>query len=91
MILRKLDEETTKIRESMPLILDLEQNALFKRGLEKGLKKGQEKGVIKGLEKKTKLIAIKMLQNNMSIAEIVELLDVEADYIIAVQKELNQK
>ncbi len=78
--LRKLDEETTKIRESMPLILDLEQNALFKRGLERGL--------VKVLEKQRKAV-INMLHRNMPITEIAAILEVEDDYIVAIQKELN--
>lgn len=62
----------------MPILLDLEQNALFKRGLEKGLKK-QKRAVIN------------MLQRNIPIAEIAAILEVEIDYVIAIQKELNQQ
>jgi len=71
----------------MPLILDLKQNALFKQGVEEGLAKGQKKGI----EKKTKLTAIKMLEKRMPVDEIAELLDVEVDYIVSIQKELNRE
>ena len=83
--LRKLDEETTKTVNIMPLIYDVEDHALFKRGL----KKGREE-LEKELEKKTKLTAIEMLKDNIPLDKIAKYLNVSIDYILNVKKEIEE-
>ena len=43
--LRKIEELTIKITEEMPIHYDIETDALYLRGTEKGIEKGMEKGI----------------------------------------------
>ena len=70
----------------MPLIYDIEDHALFKRGF----KKGFEQGIQQVIEEKRKGWTINMLRKNMSIEDITDILEVDIDYIVTIQKELNQ-
>ncbi len=85
--LRKLDNETDKIYSNMPLTINLEENAGFKRVYKKGIEKGLEKGA----DNTYKLVITQMLKNKVDLEEIMKYTGVSKDYILEIQEELNKK
>jgi len=77
--LRKLDTETTKVSNNMPITIDLRDHALYKLGAEESL------------EKKTRLDIISMLNDDIPIDKIAQYLRVSIDDIIQVKNELHEK
>ena len=49
--LRNLENETIEQTENMPIVIDIERDGLYQRGMAKGIEKGIEKGMEKGIEK----------------------------------------
>lgn len=103
--LRKLDDETIKIANDMPVIIDITQNAAFKMALKQEVERGVEKARVElernalvefeqksiELENKTKSAVINMLKREMPIDEIAEIQGVDIDYVIKIKNELDQK
>ncbi len=77
--LRKLQLETKKQVQKMPIIYDLTKDIRFKEGVEKGE------------DKKARASAIRMLNQGVLIKNIAEYLDVSIDFVLNIQKELVQK
>ncbi len=73
--LRKLEEETTKIIADMPITYDIEQDYLYKQGIEKGIEK-------------EKINSIKALLNlqNFSLKQIADILNVSIEKVKEVAK-----
>jgi predicted transposase/invertase (TIGR01784 family) len=63
--LRKLEEVTAKIIQEMPITYDIQQDSLYKQGIEKGIAKGIEKGIEEGIRK----IAIRCFHQKKSPEE----------------------
>ena len=81
--LRNLQPQTKKEVDKMPIIYDLRKDIRFKEGLAEGLEKVN-------LEKRAS--AIRMLKlNTLSANVVAEILDVPLDFILKIQKELEQK
>ncbi len=76
--LRKLDIQTTKVANNMPITIDLRDHALYKLGAEEGV------------EKKTRTAIINMLKKGMPINDIAEIMEVSIDDVIEIQNELTQ-
>jgi len=98
--LRKLDDETIKITDNMPVIIDITQNAAYKRALKQDLEKAHiefEQTRIKfeqtrtEFENKTKSAVINMLKRGMSVSDITEIMDVDIDYVIKIKNELDEE
>ena len=77
--LRKLEDLTYKIVTEMPIIYDIEQDYLYKKGIEKGMEKGIEKGIINLLK-----------ANMLSIREIAETYGVTTKYVKEVKAKLDK-
>ena len=63
----------------MPIIYDIEQDYLYKKGIEKGMEKGIEKGIINLLK-----------ANMLSIREIAETYGVTTKYVKEVKAKLDK-
>ena len=63
--LRNLDEEVIKQSEKMALTVDLKESYVYKKGIEKGIKQG--------VEKEKSILARKLKERKMSLAEISEI------------------
>jgi predicted transposase YdaD len=89
--LRKLQSETKKQVQKMPVIYDLTKDIRFKEGVEVGEERGEARGEERGELKKARNTAIRMLkQEEFSIVKIAELLDVPLDFVVQIQKELQR-
>ncbi len=77
--LRKLDSTTDKIYSSMPLILNLEENALFKRGVSKGIEKNRRANIIE------------MINDGVSVEKIAQYTNSSISYVIKIQTEINER
>jgi predicted transposase YdaD len=97
--------KTKKQVKKMPVIYDLTKDIRFKEGVEVGLERGEKRGEKLGKklgeatgkklgeaigeQKKARLTAIRMLnQEEFSIVKIAELLDVPLDFVVQIQNEL---
>lgn len=63
--LRNLDEEVIKQSEKMALTVDLKESYVYKKGIEKGIEQG--------VEKERSILARKLKERKMSLAEISEI------------------
>ncbi len=89
--LRKLQSETKKQVQKMPIIYDLTKDIRFKEGVEVGIEKGMEKGIEKGEYKKARTGTILLLKNGLlSVVTIAEVLDVRLDFVLKIQEELEK-
>jgi predicted transposase/invertase (TIGR01784 family) len=93
--LRKLQSETKKQVQKMPVIYDLTKDIRFKEGVEVGEERGEARGEARGQAlgalNKARNTAIRMLkQEEFSIVKIAELLDVPLDFVVQIQKELQR-
>jgi hypothetical protein len=87
--LRRLQSETKKQVQKMPVIYDLTRDIRFKEGVEVGLERGEKRGQKLGELAQARLTAIRMLnQEEFSIVKIAELLDVPLNFVVQIQKEL---
>ncbi len=77
--LRKLDEETAKTVNIMPLVYDIEDHALFKRGVKKGIEKNKKSAIIN------------MLKDDVPLDKIAKYQDVTIDDVIKIQQELSRE
>lgn len=76
--IRKLEEQTEKQIEAMPITYDIETDYLYKQGIERGVEQNKHLTVKKALLKK-----------KLTIEEIAELMEVSIDFVLSVQSELN--
>ena len=76
--LTNLDDIVDKVREEMPVFIDITQNALYKRG-------GRET-----LAEHNRLSIIRMLERDMPIKDIAEIIDVSIDDVIAIKNEMDK-
>ena len=53
----------------MPIVIDIEKDGLYRRGLEKGIEKGMEKGIEKGMEKVKVKVKEEKLRNAKKLKE----------------------
>lgn len=82
--LRKLQPETKKQVQKMPIIYDLTKDIRFKEGVEEGEERGQRK--------KARTSAIRLLnQGVLTPAMIAEGLEIPLTLVLQIQKELAQK
>jgi hypothetical protein len=77
--LRKLELVTTQQLKDMALVYDIEQDALFKEGEEKGLEKGKHQKTIQGVQKA-------LQRGRLSIEEIAEDFEVSIEFVLQVQR-----
>jgi predicted transposase YdaD len=97
--LRKLELVTTQQLKDMALVYDIEQDALFKEGEEKGIKIGEEKGIKIGEEKGIKIgeekgkhqktiqgVQKALQRGRLSIEEIAEDFEVSIEFVLQVQR-----
>lgn len=77
--LRKLDIETTKVANNMPITIDLRDHALYKLGAEESAMQTKRTAIVN------------MLKKGMPIKDIAEILEVSIDYIIQIQNKLHEK
>ena len=92
--LRKIEDLTIKITEEMPIIYDIENDYLYKKGTEKGIEKGIEKGVAQTTEKKNYLFVVALCEDkdiHYSNEKIASLVGVSVDYVEKIRKELATK
>ena len=73
--LRQVEDKTIKILQSMPVLIDIEKDTLYKKGILKGIEKGIEKGEIKKqkdvvLRGHMRGISISILSNITGLSEI---------------------
>ncbi len=64
----------------MPLVYDIEDHALFKRGVEKGIEKNKKSAIINMLKDGT-----------LSLSKIAEYSEVDTVYVAEIQEQLNQR
>lgn len=96
--LRKLQPVTVKYLEAMPLTIEdvigkIENDRLYKKGLEKGLEKGIEKGIEEGLEKGKQIAArnfvVALLKDGRyQPEEIASLSGFAIEFVLEIKKEL---
>ena len=71
----------------MPVFYDLRKDIRFKEGLKEGFEEGLEKGKLR----KAHLITIRLLKRGvLSAAIIAEDMDVPLDFVLKIQKELEE-
>ena len=81
--LRKLQSETKKQVQKMPIIYDLTKDIRFKEGVEVGMEKGEDK--------KARIGTIQLLKNGLlSVVMIAEALEVPLDFVLKIQEELER-
>lgn len=88
--IRSLEEETFKILEDMPFHYNIEQDYLYKRGMQQGVQQGIEKGIEKGIEQKNRIIVNNLLKDtNLTDKKIAELAGVTVQFVEKIRRELN--
>jgi predicted transposase YdaD len=96
--LRRAEDITLKITNTMPITIDIENDSLYLQGIEKGMEKGMEKGIEKGIErgrqeertKEKKLFVENLLRNtDFDNQKIASLAGVSLAYVGKVKKELS--
>jgi predicted transposase YdaD len=89
--LRKIEALTIKISEEMPIHYDIETDALYLRGTEKGIERGREKGREEEAAKKNYLFVSNLLLNtDFSDDKIALLANVTISYVKQVRQELSK-
>ena len=90
--LRKLVPLTKKLVSAMPIVFDITTDELYLEGLEKGLEKGLEQGLVEGFEKGLeKGIALELKRGDLTIKEIAQYFEVSIDFVIAIQKKIQDE
>ncbi len=85
--LRKLESETKKEAENMPIHYDIETDGLYIEGLKKGREEGREEGREKMLLDAVKNVMTKLPQT--SDHEIADLLNAPLELVMRVRRELS--
>ena len=73
----------------MPIVIDIEKDGLYRRGVAKGIEKGIQKGIEKGMEraKEEKLLnARRLKQSGVAIDVIAQSLDLTAEEVKKLSK-----
>ncbi len=90
--LRKLDSITKAEIKAMPIHFEVEKDAFYLEGLEKGEKRGLEKGLEKGIEQHRYESVVKMLQlGELTREKIALIAGVTVEYVKRVENELKAK
>lgn len=85
--IRKLEQETEKQVEAMPITYDIETDYLYNKGIEKGI----ERGILKGIESKTEMFVLRLLsETDMSNEQIAKLADVGVNFVEELNKTLDK-
>ena len=88
--LRKIEDLTIKIAEEMPIHYDIETDALYKRGTQKGEERGMEKGKEREALKKNYLFVTDLLlETDFDDAKIARLVKVSEAFVQQVKEERN--
>ncbi len=88
--LRRLDSITKTEIQAMPIHFEIEKDAFYLEGLEKGEKKGLEKGLEKGIEQHRHESVVKMLQlGGLTHEKIALIAGVSVAYVQRIENELN--
>lgn len=85
--LRNLEAQTTKILTNMPILIDITQDSLYKKGAEKGLEQGLEQGA---LDKAIIFIIKLFLDVDFSNEKIANLTNEKMDFIEKLRKEYDK-
>jgi hypothetical protein len=81
--MRKLEQETEKQVEAMPITYDIETDYLYNKGIAKGLERG--------IEKQTQAFVLNLLsETDMSIEQIAKVADVSASMVMELKKNLKK-
>lgn len=87
--LRKLQSETKKHLDKMPIIYDLKKDLRYKEGKIEGKIEGEIEGAIKGEIKKARIATINMLKlKTFTLKQIADVLEVQLAFVKKVQAEL---
>ncbi len=84
--LRKLQNKTTKILDSMAFVYDLETDVRYLQGIQKGI----DTGVTKGDKERALIVAEYGLNKGYQIDDIMEMTDLSKKEILAFQKWLEE-
>ena len=74
--LRNLENETIEQTENMPIVIDIEKDGLYRRGMAKGIEKGIEKAKEEKLQN-----AKKLKESGVAIDIIVQSLNLTAEEV----------
>jgi predicted transposase YdaD len=93
--LRKIEAITNKIIEEMSLLVDIEKDTFYIKGIEKGIEKGKLEGKLEGIEEGSQLAQRKMIINLISKLglddrSIAELTEVPLKVIRKIRKEMQK-
>jgi predicted transposase/invertase (TIGR01784 family) len=86
--LRKLQDETIKITEGMPVEFDfdIEKDILYKRGRQEGVEQGIEQGVEQGIEQEKVRATIKMLKDDfLTLEQIAKYQDISVEEVLQIK------
>ena len=79
--LRRLDKETIKITEAMPITYDIKKDYLFQQGIEQGIEQG--------MRKKQREMIINLLKfSDLSTSQVALIANTTEDIILQIKKEL---
>ena len=85
--LRKLELQTTKILEIMPIMIDIESDGLYLKGISQGISQGINQGINLGLKK----VAIEGFKKGLSIGMLSSITGLSELEIKAILKENNSE
>ncbi len=93
--LRKIEAITNKIIEEMSLLVDIEKDTFYIKGIEKGIEKGKLEGKLEGIEEGSQIAQRKMIANLISKLglddkSIAELTEVPLKVIRSIRKEIQK-
>jgi len=77
--LRKLEIQTQKTVNAMPITYDITTDGLYKQGIEQGIE-----------QKEVLIVKKALMKKKLTIEEIAELADVPIDFVLSIQAELNK-
>lgn len=85
--LRNLEAQTTKILTNMPILIDITQDSLYKKGAEQGIEKGIEKGA---LDKASITVLNMFLKSKLSNLQIAEFTSEQLIFVEKLRKEYDK-
>ncbi len=87
--LRKLQSETKKQIDKMPIAYDLTKDLRFIEGKQEGKQEGRQEGEHVGEQKKARAAVINLLKDKvLSVEQIARVLEVSLDFVKNIQEEL---
>ena len=81
--LRKIDDKTIKILQSMPILIDIENDTLYKQGMMQGISKGISQGISQG---KIEMI-IQGFKSGISLELLSKISGIAVDEITSILKQ----